>query len=314
MKRTIIITLCMLLIVSAFAVNNMAMADEKIYRIAFPSYYSEDCPAQGTIRTISIDEETDINVYTPYGYDHDKQYDVVLLLHGSGGTIDDWLEREYNVFYRADGNLLACREIYDWAIYENKIKPIIVATIYNEVNGPFQAFGEKVNDVFHAIIDNFSTYATDFSDEAMYAAREHFTVGGLSMGSILAIRYLLESNGFVGNAILMSGFIDVRVHLPLLNKGGYHFNKIFVGCGKEDEKFYDNTLYTKRNLSKCADDCELRIYRYGHDWFTWTAGIYDALLYIVPSEESDHNKTQIAELIQTNIRDICLKVKGLEAL
>lgn len=310
-KKIIIFALSITMVMSLCGAKTTTHAGEMLYKIAFPSYYSEDCPAQGNIQTLSIDGEMDVKVYTPYNYDVNKQYDVILLLHGSGGTIDDWLTREYNVFYRTDGNYLSCRKIYDWAIYENKIKPIIVATVDNEVNYSYTNFGEKMNDAFRVIIDNFGTYAEDFSDEAMYAARDHFIVGGLSMGSCMTLRYLLETKGFPANAILLSGFIDVRSHLPLLNENEYLFNKVFIGCGEKDEKFYDEAYFTQSKLENYIDECEFRIYRYGHDWHAWTAGIYDALLFLVPSEEPANNWTKLAEKFQYNIKAICLKTKEI---
>ena len=69
--------------------------------------YAEECSEQGTVETLNytchsyaleavtgennIMVEKSVNVYLPYGYDETEAYDILYLLHGTGGFEDYWI-------------------------------------------------------------------------------------------------------------------------------------------------------------------------------------------------------------------------------
>ena len=66
--------------------------------------YAEACKEQGTVETLTYTShsyaleavtgesnimlEKSVNVYLPYGYDENQEYDILYLLHGTGGFED----------------------------------------------------------------------------------------------------------------------------------------------------------------------------------------------------------------------------------
>lgn len=290
MKRCFIFFVAFLFVFSLTLAPSQSFADSEPRQIPFPEYYLDECPVKGTVQTLSMEGVRDVCVYTPYGYDPSKQYDVVLLLHGSGGDITDWITKSQNVFSRRDRVGISGRKLYDWMIYEGKIKPVIIASIDNNYQNTYKELETDVNNVIKAIVDNFSTFAPSFSDENITNARKHFTIGGLSMGSMFLMRYMLDYPDFFGNYLLISGYSNIAGFQKELAEIENKPEKIFIGCGADDWFI----MYARRInefMPQCSDDVKLVEYAYGHNWRTWFSSIYDSLIYLYGTD-NEHGDFQ----------------------
>ena len=153
----------------------------------------------GTVRKIQYPskdytgDEADVTknalVYLPAGYTEEKQYDVLLLCHGIGGSENEW------GFLNPD---CVARAAVDHLIAEGEIKPLIIVmpngrstanfgdTSFNNMQS-FYTFGREIrNDLLPWIDAHYSTYGSLAPDNPA-AAREHRYMAGLSMGGMQTI-------------------------------------------------------------------------------------------------------------------------------
>ena len=111
------------------------------------------------------------NVYLPYGYDETKQYDVLYLMHGIGGS-----ERDWGMCTGGDGKV---KTMLDRLIADGRIEPMIVVAPNgrsgadfantNADHNAFYEFGKELrNDLIPYIDANYATYAE--YDENKYCA------------------------------------------------------------------------------------------------------------------------------------------------
>lgn len=130
------------------------------------------------------------NVYLPYNYDENKQYNVLYLMHGIGGSENEW--GMYNDSSRI-------KIIMDNLIYNGVIEPFIIVTPngrsgsgYADASSDYNSFylfGKELRDDLIPYIDsNYSTYA-DYDENGydLTMARNHRAMAGLSMGGMQTI-------------------------------------------------------------------------------------------------------------------------------
>lgn len=129
-------------------------------------------------------------VYLPYGYDSEKQYNVLFLMHSGGGDETEWgLHKEFS----------SAKLVLDNLIYYGDIEPLIVVAVNGRTgvhvpnradsyNG-FKDFGKELREDLIPYIDaNYATYAK-YSAEGYdaTAARDHRAIAGFSFGAMQAI-------------------------------------------------------------------------------------------------------------------------------
>ena len=80
--------ICLILagIVLLFSTVFPSVADEPV-ESTLPDHYLSACPEQGTVTSHRYKGKEEINVWTPYGYSEHRLYEIVLLMHGDGGTL-----------------------------------------------------------------------------------------------------------------------------------------------------------------------------------------------------------------------------------
>lgn len=123
--------------------NVYGKEEEFVRSIPLDSFYAEECSEKGTVETLrytchsyaleAVTGESDImveksmNVYLPYGYDDNKEYDVLYLLHGTGGFEDYWIGD-------SSTGRITCN-VLDNMIQRKECKPVIVVspTYYSPV-------------------------------------------------------------------------------------------------------------------------------------------------------------------------------------
>jgi enterochelin esterase-like enzyme len=131
-------------------------------------------------------------VYLPAGYDENKQYNILYLLHGSGDDQYYWLRtHEYN------------KIMLDNMIAAGEIEPLIVVTptFYCEddctesvaaLEGLTYAFRDELrNDLMPAVESKYSTYAGTADEAGFTQCREHRAFAGLSRGAVTTNRSVL---------------------------------------------------------------------------------------------------------------------------
>ncbi len=227
------------------------------------------------------------NIYLPYGYSEDKQYNVLYLMHGIGGDENEW---------GLDKSTSRVKAIMDNMAYYGDIDPFIVVTpngrateIGSEGNGyqSFYLFGQELrNDLIPYIEKNYSTYA-EYNDEGydMSATREHRAMAGLSMGGMqtinIGIDECLDLFGYFGafsaaptsNQAIQTADIIKNQDYPI-----YYFYNI---CGTEDKIAYASHAAAAKSLPALSDkltDGENFMWHElsgNHDFRIWYLGFYN---------------------------------------
>lgn len=181
-----------------------------------PRELFEPCEHKGTVQMISY-TTTDYRegphgrapgkitkqmaVYLPYGYDPAERYDVLILLHGMGGSEKYWLVDEQDYAFPS-GDMVKTTDLLDNMIDSVSCRPMIVAapTFYRNSDYPndyqydtdLEYFTYELKDsILPALIRIYSTWAEDSSMESITKAREHFAFAGLSQGSIYVYSAIL---------------------------------------------------------------------------------------------------------------------------
>jgi enterochelin esterase-like enzyme len=162
---------------------------------AVPAQYdAPDCAQPGTVEELLYDTKaygTDSRtvrkramVYLPYGYDADKQYNILYLMHGTGDDENYWL-----VTHPENKHML------DQMIAQGQIEPLIVVTptFYTEddcaenLDRLTYAFADELrNDLMVAVESKYSTYAESCDAAGFTASRDHRAFAGLSRGAVTA--------------------------------------------------------------------------------------------------------------------------------
>ena len=149
-----------------------------------------------------------IQVYLPYAYDPELQYDVVLLYSGIHIPYSSWISDLKWVDRGEDGETLVMKNVYDNMIQRGFCRPMIIVSvsnytrnsvkgaggIYNSeayAEGVFDDYGDTAEatekDLLPFLVEHYATYAASADPDAIRAARRHFAVGGFSNGAYFTV-------------------------------------------------------------------------------------------------------------------------------
>lgn len=150
------------------------------------------------------------NVYLPYGYDPNKAYDILYLIHGGGGNSDAWLDCSQikNAFDQAFQAGTARPFIavfpcfYSWIPSEHRSEGIDAAKEDSQVRAFQKEFAECL---IPAVEGRFHTYAEDLSLKSLQASRRHRAFGGFSMGGSTTWYAFLNHLDIIGTFLPLSG-------------------------------------------------------------------------------------------------------------
>ena len=205
----------------AIVKGKMGEAEIELWTVP-TKYDGVESPEKGVVEKISYKTKayaTDLRevtkeayVYLPYGYDSEKQYKILYLLHGTGDRSDYWLvKNEYN------------KTMVDNLIYYGDVEPLIIVipTWYVEndcaedLDRLTYSFRDELRkDLMPYVEGKYSTYAENTSGEAFIASRDHRAIAGLSRGAVT-----------VCHSALMNG-------LDYFSRFG-----VFSGCRTTEEEF-----------------------------------------------------------------------------
>jgi enterochelin esterase-like enzyme len=239
-----------------------------------------------------------LHVYLPYGYDPAKQYDVLILMHGMGGTERYWLVDE-QVYYDPPEEKVHTTDLLDNMIALGTAREMIVVTptFYNNSDkmNDYQRNREQDQfvyelrrDILPLIVKNFSTYAVEPTEEAISAAREHFAYAGLSMGSMYAYTSVIPDcldlfawfGCFSGSDGDMPSLAE-QLNRPPLSE--YPIRYFYNSIGTSDSFYslhwnqYHDLVWRCDGLSEGENAAFTEYEALGHTYTAWSIGLYNFL-------------------------------------
>lgn len=167
---------------------------------AVPVRYEEGaCTQEGTVETITYQTkayatdqrqvEKTACVYLPWGYEEDKQYNILYLLHGTGDDEEYWLK-----------TFPENKAMIDRLIAYGDIEPLIIVTptfyVENDCEGSLDpltySFQQELrNDLMPAAESRYSTYAKSCDAKGFEESRDHRAFAGLSRGAVTTYHSVL---------------------------------------------------------------------------------------------------------------------------
>ena len=263
-------------------------------------YVAQRVSECGTIETITYktydyfgdgaEIKKQANVYLPYGYDEEKKYNVLYLMHGIGGNENEW---------GMTGSASKVKCMMDNLIYNGDIEPFIVVTPNgrsgadfantNSDYNSFYEFGKELrNDLIPYIESHYATYGqSGEKDYDMKADREHRAMAGLSMGGMQTINIgmcecldIISYFGAFSAAPTSYGAADVvkKIDERFPDDEIFFFYNI---CGTEDSIAYQSASAAAKELPKLSErfqDGENFMWQElsgGHDFAIWYLGFYN---------------------------------------
>ncbi len=233
------------------------------------------------------DVEKKAYVYLPAGYDASKQYNVLYLMHGIGGSEVEWgLNNEKSS---------RVKKIMDNLIGNGDIEPFIVVTpngraMANQNNGgndPFYLFGlELRNDLIPYMESHYSTYAQyDENGYDLTATRTHRAMAGLSMGGMQTINIgiceCMDLFSWYGAFSAAPTSYTATKVAEVIDASDYTIDYFYNICGTEDNIAYASASGAAKSLaffSERMTDGENFTWQEkagGHDFNIWYLGFYN---------------------------------------
>jgi enterochelin esterase-like enzyme len=230
---------------------------------------------QGKVETVSYESKTvgstrKATIYTPPGFNKNKKYPVLYLLHGIGGDEKEWLNGgQPNV-------------VLDNLYAEGKLEPMIVVM----PNGRAMKDDRAGGDIMAADkVKAFSVFEKDLLNdlipfiEKKYPVlkdREHRAIAGLSMGGGQSLNFglgNLDQFAWVG---AFSAAPNTKIGTELLAKPEEAKKKLkllWISCGDKDW-LIENSTRTHDYLVKNNVPHIYYIEPGVHDFKVWKNGLY----------------------------------------
>ena len=239
----------------------------------------------------------DAVVYLPYGYDPESRYDVLILLHCAWEDHRFWLIQDRNYGTEAEPMPVSVPNFLDRMIETGYCEPMIVVSpcvyLYDRQpsaagNGyDYMQFAREFGpDFLSFLAENYATYATDGSREALSEAREHFGVLGASFGAYASYISVIVDNfdlvawytycggGAIDPGYLLNGWAEHGTsELPL--------KMLYICEGEHDDRAapelsFHNLLYIGDPFSEENVKFTL-VTGWGHEDHSYLVGVYNSL-------------------------------------
>lgn len=234
--------------------------------------------------------EKQANVYLPYGYDEEKQYNVLYLMHGIGGDENEW---------GMTGSTSKVKIMMDNLIYNGDIEPFIVVTPNgrsgadfanrNSDYNSFYEFGKELrNDLIPYIESHYATYGQAGEEGYdMKNDREHRAMAGLSMGGMQTINIgmceCLDIISYFGAfSAAPTSYRGADIVKTIDEQFPDEEIKYFYNiCGTEDTIAYQSASTAAKGITQLSErfqDGENYMWQElsgGHDFNIWYLGFYN---------------------------------------
>ena len=264
-------------------------AEAALYTVELPDRYFSPAAHSGRCLRDSLtlpDGLTlELAVYLPWDYNEQTRYNVAIMLHGDGGSCDNWTDAPEHT-HRGD---IQFYTVYDNIVEEHLCDPFIVVGIDNRfLKSSFYGEGLIEDTLLPYIARTFSTWMEGESHDKIAAAREHIAIGGLSRGSIytygvgmtrcldVAANFCCFSNGYVGD-VPRQMLGDGQDKLPIrsyIATVGLMDEYIYVRAHRYDYE----VLCTAIDTITDGENARMFEIEAGHNFITWTTSFYNALL------------------------------------
>lgn len=273
-----------------------------------PKRFYTECPQQGEVVEFAYTTRDYFKegsepygkhglIYLPYGYDEEKQYDVMIILHGHTLNRHAWMDQ---VLFFDWGCYSTYRNDYDWIFYDNITNPKLIVTLDTPAEPEYNFEDMKYElrcDVLPYLAEHFATYAKSGEEEDLIAARDHFGLGGSSNGGGFTHGSGLKGNIDVfGSFMLQSGGMNAVGHAKCMNevKDQYKVN-CFVRCSGKLDKLRDDIFSGYQHVGINVDYLEknknlyyFELSNVAHNMRVGYVMFVDALQVLFPKTEPDN--------------------------
>ena len=275
--------------------NAQGQARDELW--AVPAQYDETEPKQaGTVEEVVYNtkayatDEREVKktayVYLPYGYDSEKEYNILYLMHGTGDDEKYWLKTNpYN------------KIMLDNMIADGDIQPLIVVTptfyveddCADDLDQLTYSFAKELrNDLMPEIESSYSTYAKTADDKGFSESRDHRAFAGLSRGAVTtyhsaicqSLDYFSWFGTFSGSRTdaqqfqdtIQSGeFADLPIHYLYVASGNFDF--ALPGQVQDYQALLDIEPRLRAGVNTCFDVFPMRYHSMGN----WHLALYNYL-------------------------------------
>lgn len=187
------------------SIMNMGIKD-------LPADYRSAAEHAGEVVRFDYDTDTESKyayVYVPYGYDGSRQYDILYMMHGGGGSQES--------LFGGAGQSNDIKNTIDHLIENGEMEPILIVTptFYTKANSSTNVSGswdavlefpkELTDYLMPAVESAYSTYAETADETGFIASRDHRAFGGFSMGSVTTWYVFEQELGCFSRFIPISG-------------------------------------------------------------------------------------------------------------
>ena len=275
--------------------NAQGQARDELW--AVPAQYDETEPKQaGTVEEVVYNtkayatDEREVKktayVYLPYGYDSEKEYNILYLMHGTGDDEKYWLKTNpYN------------KIMLDNMIADGDIQPLIVVTptfyveddCADDLDQLTYSFAKELrNDLMPEIESSYSTYAKSADAKGFSESRDHRAFAGLSRGAVTtyhsaicqSLDYFSWFGTFSGSRTdaqqfkdtIQSGeFADLPIHYLYVASGNFDF--ALPGQVQDYQTILDIEPRLRAGVNTCFDVFPMRYHSMGN----WHLALYNYL-------------------------------------
>lgn len=293
----LLVLACLLCCAAVSLAEESAALPELVNRL--PTEYKEFTREGGTVSRIQYPSRDytgngaevikNALIYLPHDYSEEKQYDLLVLCHGIGGTEEEWGFNSVTGYGRF---------AVDHLIASGEIKPLIIVmpngrstasfnnTGYDNM-ASFYTFGQEIrNDLLPYIDAHYSTYGSLTPDD-LTAARDHRYMAGLSMGGMQTINI-----GLCECLDLFSAFGAFSAAPTSMNAGeiadaieqfkDYPVRFFYSICGLQDSLAYSWASGAAKNLPQYSDRFTEANWLWqecpgDHNFDIWYAGLFNFL-------------------------------------
>ena len=230
-------------------------------------------------------------VCLPPKYDETKQYNVLYLMHGIGGTPSEWnIGNVFSEIRCAMDNLMYYGEAEEFIIVVPYGRSCVDYTNLSfDKAYSFYEFGKELrNDLIPFIDKNYATYAEyDENGYDLTAARDHRAMAGLSMGGMQTINIglceCLDIMSYFGafSAAPTSNTADVVAEKIAAFDDKYDIKYFYNICGLSDGTALASARAAVNGLDGLSDkitDGENFMWHEvpgAHDHKVWHLGLYN---------------------------------------
>lgn len=208
-----------------------------------------------------LGENSPFAVYLPPGYsaDSQKNYPLLLLLHGYGNDQKQWIR---------DGKI---QNFMDNLVHSGIIQPFIIVMPYG---GTSQYIGKTEN----YIMDELLPYVRE--QYRIKPGKEATAISGLSMGGFGAFYLAHRHQDVFGLSVPLSGYFDMNNYPDFNPQQIIMEPELHIYCGKDDHVSFTNNQALVKQLKSGGLKFTYETSAGGHTWRYWNSVSTDLLTVI----------------------------------